>query len=211
MENKKNDRTSEEVNKNYELKSDAVDALTDAQTEETPQFSDEELKKYRSKSRFHIPDTVKVLFIKAWFAGAVCFFLIFGLGTYLSSLLDMLFVVGVVMGMVTDLLVNNSIRFIETVPGGNDKWLMFPKKGMMSFFLNILYSFVIMFLVYELYIFINLILAAVSGDPTAVGLGVEPILFGVFWMGFDVLFLSVKRLIGKIIADALGKGKQDKP
>ncbi len=209
MNEKKNPAEPSSAEKNYELKSDAVDALLNAETDETPEFSEEELKKYRSKSRFHIPDTLKVLFIKAWFAGAVCFFLIFGLGTYLASLLDMLFVVGVVMGMVTDLLVNNAIRFIAPTEGEFDKWLMFPKKGMLSFFLNILYSFLIMFLVYELYIVVNLAIAALTGDPTAVGLGVEPILFGVFWMGFDVLFLGIKRLIKNIFADALGKGSTD--
>lgn len=209
MNEKKNPAEPSSAEKNYELKSEAVDALLNADTDEIPEFSEEELKKYRSKSGFHIPDTLKVLFIKAWFAGAVCYFLIFGLGTYLSSLLDMLFIVGIVMGMVTDLLVNNAIRFIAPTQGEFDKWLMFPKKGMVSFFLNIAYSFLIMFLVYELYIVLNLAIAALTGDASAVGLGVEPILFGVFWMGFDVLFLGMKRLIKNIFADALGKGSTD--
>mgnify|MGYP003295176329 CR=1 FL=1 len=28
---------------------------------------------------------------------------------------------------ITDFMVNNIVRFIETIPGENEKWLMFPK------------------------------------------------------------------------------------
>lgn len=213
MDNKNNNTEKDRITNNYELKSDAVDALVNADSEETPEYSQEELEKYRSRSGFHIPETVKVLFIKAWFAGAVCFFFIFGLSSYISSMLDMLFVVGVVMGMVTDLLVNNTLRFIEKTPGENDKWLMFPKKGMMSFFLNIVYSMLIMFLVYELYTLINYVIAAITGNADTVALGVEPLLFGVFWMALDVLFIGIKRMIKNIISDAVDTvksgGKED--
>lgn len=207
MENNKNIPENDSAAKNYELKSDAVDALVNADSEETPEYSEEELRKYRSKSKIHIPETVKILFIKAWFAGAVCFFFIWGLGTYIYSMIDMLFIVGVVMGMVTDLLVNNVIRFIEQTPGANDRWLMFQKKGFMSFFFNILYSFLIIFCVYELYIFINTVITTFTGNPDTVPLGVEPILFGVFWMAFDVLFVGIKNMFKRIVSDAMQAAK----
>lgn len=114
--------------KNYELKSDAVEKLLKAEAGEVPEFSQEELKKYRTKSRINLSEPVKVLLLKAWFAGAVCYFILWGLGMYIYSLIDMLFILGVVLGMVTDLMTNNVIRFIEKTPGENDKWLMFPKK-----------------------------------------------------------------------------------
>ncbi len=196
---------SKKTKKNYTLKSEAVDELVKAERGESPRFSEEELKKYRSGGKFRIPDPVKVLFIKAWFAGAVCYFILWGLGMYIVSLIDMLFVLGVVLGMVTDLLTNNVIRFIEPTPGAYDKWLLFPKKGMTSFFLNIVYSLVLLVLVYMLYGGINMAYANLTGNMEVVLLGVEPVLFGVFCMGFDALFLLVKRTIGKIIADAREK------
>ncbi len=187
---------------NYELKSDAVDALVNADSEETPEYSKEELNKYRSKSRIHVSQTVKILFIKAWFAGAVCFFFLWGLGTYISSLIDMLFILGVVLGIVTDLLVNNVIRFIEKTPGENDVWLMFPKKGMGSFFLNLIYSMVIILCVFFLYNGINYVITALTGNTDTVPLGVEPILFGVFCMAFDMLFVGIKLFVKNILSDA---------
>lgn len=189
-------------NKNYELKSDAVEKLVKAEKGDVPQFSEEELRKYRSKGRFKISNTVKVLFLKAWFAGAVCYFILWGLGLYIGNLIDMLFVLGVVLGMVTDLLTNNVIRFIESTPGENDNWLLFPKKGMASFFLNMVYAIVLIILVYMLYGLINRTIIAFTGNTDTVPLGVEPVLFGVFTMGFDVLFVKCRNLMKQIIADA---------
>ncbi len=189
-------------NRNYELKSDAVEKLLKAEAGDVPEFSEEELSKYRSKSKINLSNTVKVLLLKAWFAGAVCYFILWGLGMYLYSLIDMLFILGIVLGMVTDLLTNNVIRFIEKTPGENDKWLLFPKKGMVSFFLNMVYAIVLILCVYGLYGMINRIAIEIIGNADKVPLGVEPVLFGTFCMGFDVLFIGCKNLMKKIITDA---------
>ena len=187
---------------NYDLKSEAVEKLVNADAGEAPSYSQEELDRYRSASKIRIPMWAKILFIKAWFAGAICFFFLWGLGSYVSDLLDMLFILGVVMGVATDVLVNNIIRFIETVPGENDCWMLFPKKGMLSFFLNIVYSFAIIIGVYYLYIVINYSINLLTGNMDTVPLGVEPILFGVFCMGIDMLFVFIKRVFSSIIRDA---------
>lgn len=192
-------------NHNYELKSDAVDKLLKAEAGDVPEFSQEELKKYRSKGGIKIPQPLKVILLKAWFPGAVCYFILWGLGMYIYSLIDMLFVMGIVLGMVTDLLTNNVIRFVETTPGENDKWLMFPKKGMVSFFLNLVYALVLVICVYFLYSGINLLIVGIIGNPDTVPLGVEPVLYGVFCMGFDLLFVGCKNLLKQIISDAREK------
>ena len=189
-------------NRNYELKSEAVDKLLKAEKGEVPEFSEEELEKYRSKGRLKLPEIWKVVLLKAWFAGAVCYFILWGLGTYIYSIIDMLFILGIVLGLVTDLLTNNVIRFIEKTPGENDKWLLFPQKGMVSFFLNLVYAIVLIVLVYSLYGGINRLLVALLGLTDTVPLGVEPVLFGVFTMAFDMLFIGCRNLFKQIIADA---------
>lgn len=189
-------------NKNYDLKSDAVERLADANSGTAQEYSQEELERYRSSKGIRIPEPVKILFIKAWFAGAVCYFVLWGLGTYVSALIDMLFVLGVALGLVTDLLANNVIRFIEKTTGENDRWMMVPNKGMVGFVLNIVYSMVILLCVYLLYNLINYVLMGITGDTQTVPLGVEPILFGVFCMGFDMLFIGCKGLLVSIIRDA---------
>ena len=196
------DTMSKENQKNYELKSDAVDKLLKAEKGEVPEFSQEELNKYRKKSRIKLSETAKVLLLKAWFAGAVCYFILWGLGMYIYSLIDMLFILGVVLGMVTDLLVNNTIRFLEKTPGGNDKWMLFPKKGMLSMGLNLLFAFIIIFCVFMTYTLVNYAIVSLTGDRDQVPIGVEPILFGMLCMGYDMLFIGIKRLLQSILRDA---------
>lgn len=186
----------------YRLKTDAVDELVSASEENSPQVSEAELKKYRSKGKIKLPEWLKAVLIKLWFYGAVCFFILWGLGTYIPSQLDMFFVLGVAMGIVTDLLVNNLFRFYEETPGANDRWMMFPKKKFSNFFFNILYSFVILLGVYTLYNLINIAIIAATGVEDTIPLGVEPILFGVFCMGFDMLFIGMKRMFARIVEDA---------
>lgn len=187
---------------NYNLKTEAMDALTNTDEEKVPQYSKEELDKYRSKSKLHIPNWLKMIAIKAWFYGAVCFFFLWGLGNYISNYLDMLFVTGVAMGMVTDLLLNNSLRFFEKNPGENDVWMMICPKGVRSFFLNIIYACVIMFCVFMFYNLLNYAIITVTGAEDTIPVGVEPLLFGLLSMGFDMLFIGIKRLLTGIIRDA---------
>lgn len=187
---------------NYNLKTEAMDALTNTDEEKVPQYSKEELDRYRSKSKLHIPNWLKMIAIKAWFYGAVCFFFLWGLGNYISNYLDMLFVTGVAMGMVTDLLLNNSLRFFEKNPGENDVWMMIRPKGVRSFFLNIIYACVIMFCVFMFYNLLNYAIITVTGAEDTIPVGVEPLLFGLLSMGFDMLFIGIKRLLTGIIRDA---------
>ena len=192
----------------YELKSRAMDDLVDAKPGRSKTYSMEELDRYRARRGIRVADWVKILFLKAWFAGAVCFFFLWGLGNYVPNTIDLLFICAIALGMVTDILTNGAIRFMEQTPGGNDQWMLLPKKGMLSFFLNILYAFLIIFCVYELYVCINTTINSITGSTDAVPLGVEPILFGLFCMGFDMLFVGLKRLLKTILADAMRSAKK---
>ncbi len=189
---------NENKSSNYELKSDAVEKLLDAQNGEVPDFTQEELDKYR-RHKFTIPNVVKVMFIKAWFAGAVCFFILWGLPLYAT--LDQLFAAGAALGMVTDLLTNNILRFLEKTPGGNSCWLLCGRKGMVGLGLNLLGGFVIMLCVMCTYGLINNIGSA-AGNAGQVTLAVEPLLFGLLCMGYEMLFIGVKRLLQNVIRDA---------
>lgn len=201
-------KKEETAAKYYDIsqKAQAIDDLANADISETPEYSKEELNKYRSHRSFKLSEALKIIALKAWFAGVVCFFILWGLGTYVTAELDMLFITALALGLVTDLLLNNLIRFMEETPGANDRWMMFPKKGMLSFLLNLLYGFVLLFCVYMLYNLINFTINSITGDMEAVPLGVEPILFGVFTMAFDMLFIWIKHLIQRLI-HRVGSGK----
>lgn len=195
----------------YKLKTKAVEDLVTADESNSPEVSEEELRYYRSGPKFKIADWAKLLFIKAWFPGAVCFFFMWGLGGMMADQLDLMFVTGIALGVVTEMLTNNVLRFLEKTPGGNDRWMMFPQKKYITFPLNILYAFVLLFLVYTLYNAINLTIITITGATDTVPLGVGPILFGVFCMGFDMILIQGKHLMMDILRDAkksTRKGRQ---
>lgn len=189
----------------YRLKTDAVNDLVTANEENSPEVSDAELRAYRSGPKMDVADWVKVLFIKFWFAGAVCFFFIWGLGGLLGSELDILFITGLALGVVTDLMTNPVLRFFEKRKGENDRWMMVARKTYSGLFLNIVHAYAVLFLVYLLYNAINLAAAKATGAADRVVLGVEPILFGLFCLGFDLLLIQAKHAIRRIIHGAVKK------
>ena len=194
---------------NYQLNTEAVEKLASADASNVPDYSEAELNRFRTRGRVHLPNWLKIIAIKAWFAGAVCFFILWGLGNYLAGL-DMLVVCAVALGMVTDLLTNNSLRFLEDTPGGNDQWMMIPPKGVRSFVLNILYACVITACIFMFYNVVNYLIISISGVEDKVPLGVEPLLFGLLCMGFDMLLIGVKRLCLSIFRDATAAARSGK-
>ncbi len=189
----------------YRLNTKAVDDLVEADESNSPVVSEAELNKYRSKGKFKLPMWLKVVLIKTWFYGAVCFFFLWGLGMYIADQLDLFVATAIALGMVTDLLINTIFRYFAETEGANDRWMMFPKKGLASFFWNILYAFVVLFLVATLYNVVNIAILAVTGAEDTVPLGVEPILFGVFFMGIDMGLIAMKHGIQRIFSDAKAK------
>ena len=75
------------------------------------------------------------------------------------------------------------------------------KIGYDSFFDNMVYACVLLMCVAVFYSLFNMILLAVTGGKAA-SVGVEPIFFGVLYTLFDLLFISVKRLLMQIVSDA---------
>ena len=192
----------------YQLNTKAVDDLVSANMSNSPKVSQAELNKYRSGPKVHLSDWVKVILVKWWFAGAVCFFFLWGLGTVVPNRENQLIIVGLALGFVTDLLVNNIFRYYAKTPGANDRWMMFPKKGFASLPLNILYAFVLLACVVGTYNAVNALWLSLSGQKDTIPIGVGPILFGLFATLWDLVFLGMKRMLKRIVSDASKQVKQ---
>ena len=191
----------------YKLKTQAIEDLVTADESNSPEVSPEELRRYQSGPKLKVADWVKLLFVKAWFPGCVCFFFLWGLGGMMADQLDLLFITGIALGVVTEMLTNNVLRFLEKKPGGNDRYMMFPQKGYITFPLNILYAFVLLFLVYTLYNIINLVIIQLTGVTDKIPLGVEPVLFGLFYLCFDMILIQGKHLILDIVRGGKRKAR----
>ena len=189
----------------YKLKTDAVDRLVNASKATAPNVTEEEISKYRGKGKLNIPNIVKVIFIKWWFAGAICFFFYFGLGGVLGDTLDLLFVFGTALGICTDLLTKNILHFFEPYDHANDKYMLVTSRKFWSIFLNVPYEFVLLAVVMSMYGLIDTVIAIIAQTINldhAVNFGVEPILFGLLYLAADSIFVAVKNTFIKIVDDA---------
>lgn len=212
---KKNEKKRVEKNASeyYKLKTDAVDKLADSSS--APVVPDAEIKKYKSSAgKFRLPAWLKVVFIKFWFGGMVCFFFFWGLGIYLGNDLDLMVVIAIGLGLVIDLLENHMLRFLEPEKGDYNKYMMFYARKFWTLFANIAYAAVLLFLVMETYDKLNEMILFFQGiDPNeaeSIPLGVEPLLFGLFIMGYDMLFIGIRNMFVKIFRDAEQKTLRQK-
>lgn len=189
----------------YKLKTDAVDRLVNAKN--APAVSDAEIKKYTTKGRFHIPEWLKILFVKFWFSGAICYFFLWGLGLYIQGL-DLMAALAIGLGVANDLMVNKFLRSFEPEPGDYDRWMMVTVRKFWSIFINVIYSGVVLYCVFQTYYVINVLFgvdANVGADEAEAMLGVEPVMFGLLYMAFDMLLITVKNTFIKILQDAGAK------
>ncbi len=188
----------------YRLKKQAVEDLVTANEENSPPVSAAELKKYRSGPKVKMSDWVKAILIKLWIAGMICYFFIWGISTITLNPWDQLLVIGIALGVATNLMTNNTYRFIAKTPGVYDRWMMFPGKKIYFLPLDVVYAILLTACTIMTYNGINL-LAAGGAEQAGSALGVEPILFGIFVTAWDLLFLGCKHLAKRILADAKQK------
>ena len=147
---------------------------------------------YKTDFLGKIPAWIKAIFVKFWFAGAVCYFAMFGIG--LSNTLDSLAITGIILGLVVDVLVNPLFRFMESDEREYDNFIMFPFpfKAYWTFFANIAYYVVVLVCVNYCYFGVNVLSNIISGTEGNINVGVEPLLFGVFAVAVDMVFIGIK-------------------
>lgn len=186
----------------YKLKTDAVNRLVN--TENAPEVSDAEIRKYKSRGKLNIPSWFKVVFVKFWFSGAICYFFLWGLGTYISGL-DLMFALAVGLGIVMDVMVNNLLHYFEPEKGAYDRWMMVTVRKFWSLFLNVIYAGLLLYCIVGAYNIVNTLLVGDVETAERVAVPVEPILFGLLYLGFDMLFITIKNTILKVVRDAEAK------
>ena len=194
-------RTEKSAAAYYDLKTEAVNDLVNANVTNAPEVREKELRKYRHKSLLNLGDGIRFFLLKWWFAGVICWFFLIGLGSYGIANLDMIVIMGIVTGLIWDLPVNIYIR-LKAEEKDYGRWMMFPKTGVGAGICNALYGLVLVGLVAGTYAVINRILYAAGSEQA---LSVGPILFGLLTAGWDWILLRFKTLGRNILSDAREK------
>ncbi len=191
-------RTEKSAAAYYDLKTEAVNDLVNANVTNAPEVREKELRKYRHKSLLNLGDGIRFFLLKWWFAGVICWFFMIGLGSYGIDQLDMMLILGVVTGLIWDLPVNIFIR-LKAEKKEYRRWMMFPDTGVSAGIWNVLYGMVLVLLTAATYTGVNRLIFRLGGDQ---GLMVGPILYGVFIAGWDWLLLKMRKTGASILADA---------
>lgn len=218
---KKNKETT--IENYYDLKVDKVDELVSALKDDVSQDAEEismnisdctgedsaenytksgkqkQFDPYKVDKLSRIPTWIKAWFVKFWFAGAVCYFIMWGIG--LSDALDSIVLCGAVLGLVVDILVNPIFRYMESDRKEYDNYMMFPFpfKVYWTFLTNIVYYILVLFCVNYCYFGLNELINLITGTSDNIYVGVEPLLFGLFAVVIDMAFIGVKDLIVHLV------------
>ncbi len=126
------------------------------------------------------------------------FFVGWGITISIADALDIAVLLGIASGVFTDLIVNSIIEMFEREKGECDWLIMWRRNKLSSLFLNILHGILVSLLVAYSYQLANVAAIAAMGlDPTKIVFPVEPIFFGIIYLGYDLLIITIKRKIFK--------------
>jgi hypothetical protein len=149
---------------------------------------------YKRDKLSALPTWLKAVFIKWWFAGCVCYFIMMGLGTYITNTEDLMIITGVFLGLIVDILVNPIFRYMESDLHEYNSYMMFPFpfKKYWTLLTNLIYYLGVMMIVGLAYDGLNAV-AHLFG--ASFNIYVEPLLFGTFCVIVDMAFIGIKDLI----------------
>ncbi len=206
-------------NEDYNLKTDAVNDLVSVlRNQENPEKSsgkEEKIKgpynPYKVDRLSKVPTVIKALFVKFWVAGMICYFFFWGLSGLFNNTLDLLVFTGICLGFVNDVLVNTAFLYFESDKKEYHRYMLVPVscKKMWTLLINIPYGILEVLTISLIYQFINTSAIKIWDLPeVTVFLGVEPILYGIFFVIVDMFYISIKNLFVRILNDAKEKVKK---
>ncbi len=143
-----------------------------------------------------IPVPIQVGIAKWWCYAAVYYFVGFGMPMLMTSVIDTIFTLGLVLGLVQTFVVSFVVKGICGKEEIYHKYLAVKTKSPFRILLYVLYGWVLTIFVAMTYQIINMLINSIMGYGNGViKFGVEPLLFGVFMLVYDT---AIIRLMGRI-------------
>ena len=163
---------------------------------------------YKTDFLAKVPVWIKALFVKFWFAGAVCWFFMFGIG---QRDMDAVLLIGVVLGIAVDIFVNPVLRYFETDKHEYNAYMMFPFpfKAIWTFFANVFYYVFVTYFVALCYLGVNSLINLVNSTSGLYYVGVEPVLFGIFTFIVDMIFIGIKDGVVALVSHTRRRKKEE--
>ncbi|GAU75741.1 hypothetical protein [Fusibacter sp. 3D3] len=138
-----------------------------------------------------IPIPIQVGVSKWWCYAATYYFIGFGMPMLMHSVIDSIFVLGLVLGLVQTFVVNFVVKGICGKEEVFNKYLAIRMTSPFRIVVQVLYSWVLIVLIAMTYQIFNTVLSSMYGyEEGVVVLGVEPVLFGILLLIYDTLFIK---------------------
>lgn len=211
INHKNNHSKDKKIINYYDLKQEAVNDLVSAlkepiskeeQSNNKKEVKNPPMNPYKYDKLARIPTWIKAVFIKFWVAGAICFFFFSGLSYYVGNMENLILITAIATGLIVDFLVTPAFLYFESDKKEYHKYLMVPvsAKKVWSLLINIPVAFIEVYGVVTIYALINQAIVNSKGlEEGYVTLGVEPLLYGVFFVVIDLILLLFKNMIVGII------------
>ena len=138
-----------------------------------------------------IPYWIKAVLLKYWFYGAICFFVLMGLGGAGANGENGAIVCGLIAGLVFDFIVYGIYRAMDSDKKESRYYVMYKSKKIWSVFVNIPYQL----LVFILGMLIMTSIVATYKDPVNNWFLQEPFSQALVLTALDAVFVLIKNLL----------------
>ncbi|MDR0426728.1 MAG: hypothetical protein LBH24_06145 [Clostridiales bacterium] len=149
----------------------------------------------------------KAAIYKFWFAGAVYFFIGWGISNGRLDQLDTAVIIGLAIGLMTDLIINRVLMAIDNKKNKMAAYLMFYHKKFYFLFFNLAYGVILSLAVAFTYHLINFAINVLQNLPEGSAVfGAEPLLFGLFYLLYDLFLVTLRNGVIKLVKTVKSKG-----
>ena len=163
------------------------------------EISIDDMHAYKQQGFFtRLPYWLKAIFIKYWFFGSICFFVLMG-----SSLIgeDAALFAGALSGAIFDLVVYNILVMMDSDLNESRHYIIFKSKKIYSLFINIAYNMALFILAM---LFCSTIVKTYK-DPVNNWFLQEPFSQALVLFVFDAVFVTIKNITVTVIKKIKGR------
>ncbi len=138
------------------------------------------------------PKGLKISIAKWWFAASTYYFIGFGMPNIMQSSIDVIFNLGLVLGALSALILYPLINYITKVEGDGVLYKAVKTQSPLRIIYLVMYNWLMVTIIAYSYQLINFVINSVMHfEKGTIKFGVEPILFGIFYMMFDRFVIKV--------------------
>lgn len=152
---------------------------------------------YQSDKLAKIPSWIKILLLKYWAAAAAFYF--FAVANPIAQNEDQYYVwVSFGLALFLEYIVKTLVRFMKNSSDNTYRFNLINLKGVLSLFLHIIYSFVIVIPIMAITVFLQQHGISINLFG-GYAVGIEPLLDGLIFLILDAIVVLIKNLIIKLI------------